>query len=199
MKFKRFNAVALLLVLFCLLSGCSGGTTEGDISGLYEGMEHMTAKALVTADFTDYSVAFGFDYTYGGEDGVGDSLVLTAPEEICGVRVSVSGDGSKIEYDGISVEAGSPVDSGISAVLFLPELVRQWRTGVIYEQGSERLSGTDCLLVTHRTGIEAGELLYRTWFDSEELKPVCAELIFQGRRTIYCEFAEVALKYHEQS
>jgi outer membrane lipoprotein-sorting protein len=186
----RGGVAVLALVMLFTLQGCSETPEYEGISEFYSGLESMTAKAEVVADFADYATSFELDYSYDGENK--SAVSVLSPEEISGVRVIMEESSSRIEYGDVSIEAGDAGALGLSPVAAIPELMRLWRGGIVSESGKEKLDETDCVTVTYKTEYDGEELLCRTWFDAETYKPVTASVFFKGRVTLTCNFKLVA-------
>lgn len=177
--------IALLFAIACI--GCrSADETATRVADYYSGITEMTEQAVITAEFEDYTVDFELEFQYNAHEG--STVHVRKPAEIEDVRVLFDEEGVRLEYTGASLEVGIPEDIVIAPVAVLPELFRIWSSGIVYEQGSERIENTECLLMTYRSDHNETEILYRTWFDAETLKPVLAEVYRDGTRVIRAEF-----------
>lgn len=186
---KRFLFLFLIAFAIALFSfsGCSNKENASSrVTAYYSGLTTMSLQAALTAEYTDYSVDFelSFDYDTGGKS----RIKVIKPMEIEGITVRFSEDKTVLDYDGISLEVGLPEDTVLSPAAALPDLFRVWCGGVIFEQGSEKIDGTDCLLLTYKINHNETEILYRTWFDAGNLKPIRADIFKDGTQQIRCEF-----------
>jgi outer membrane lipoprotein-sorting protein len=184
---KVFILITAVVFAFSLFSGCSGKSdAAARVTEYYSGLSTMAVQAAVTAEYTDYAVDFELNFSY---DSQGDSIVeVKKPVEIAGVKAVIEDDKTTLKYDGASLDIGIPEDTVISPAAVLPELLRVWSRGIVFEQGKENIGGTDCLLITYKSTHNETELLYRTWFDANNLKPLKADVFADGKKKISCEF-----------
>jgi outer membrane lipoprotein-sorting protein len=185
---RKVSAFALLfLLLFAVMAGCSVKTDSAErVSEYYSGLSSMTVDASVKAEYEDYAVDFELKFSY---DSQGKSTVeVKKPVEIEGVKVVIGEDKTTLDYDGASLDVGVPEDTVISPAAVLPELLRVWSRGIVFEQGKEKVGGTDCLLISYQSKHNETEVLYRTWFDASNLKPLKADVFADGDKKISCEF-----------
>ena len=185
---KRRTLTFLLSGIFItILTGCSTAqNNEMRVSEYYSGLSTMNVLANVNADFEDYFVDFQLEFKYNAQ---GESFIgVKKPSEIEGVKVFFDDDEVILNYEGVSLEMDLSGSSVISPVGALPELLRVWRNGIVSEEGSEKIDGTDCIIITHTASQNGIDVQYSTWFDSENLKPIKAEIYENGYRKIQCAF-----------
>jgi len=183
----RFILLPVLMFLLISVAGCSSGPeAAARVSEFYSGLSAMELQAALTAEFSDYAVDFELQFSY---DSQGESYVkVKKPVEIEGVRIKFDDNGTTLEYEGASLEVGAPEETVISPAAVLPELLRVWSEGIVSEQGTEKIDGTDCFRLTYRSKKNDTEILFRTWFDQSSLKPLKADIFTDGKKKISCEF-----------
>ncbi len=177
---------AVLLALF-LLNACSEDNPDTTrVTDYYSGLTKMTVQAAVSAEYSGYAVDFELSFVL---DDQGKSFVeVKKPEEIAGIKVFLNNGEKTLNFAGMTVDVGTPEETVISPVEVLPELLRVWQDGIIFEQGKEKVSGTDCVMITYKSNKGNVEVLYRTWFDAESLKPVQADIYADGNKKMSCIF-----------
>ena len=109
-------------------------------------------------------------------------MTVLEPAEIRGVTVHLDGAGSSLGYDSVVLDTGALDRYGLSPASALAKLVSALRTGHL-ESAWEEDGLTVWDLVPDDT------LTVRVWLN-EELIPVRAELISEGRTSVYCEFRD---------
>jgi hypothetical protein len=190
-KRHNFGAFELLLssIFFILmvLTGCSSSSDNvARVSEYYSGLTTMKVLTDVRADFDDYFVDFQLEFDY---NALGRSVIeVKKPSEIEGVEVVFGDDEITLNYDGVSLEMGHYSHSALSPVGAIPELLRVWQDGMVSEQGIEKIDGTECIFILHKSSANGVEVQYSTWFDNNSLKPIKAEIAVDGIRKIQCEY-----------
>lgn len=171
-----------LLCLALLLSGC-GGSREAERreqwAGELSARPELSFEAAIRAEYADRTVEYRLAFE---EDEEGCTLRVLEPEEIAGVGVRLQPDGAQLRFDGISLDAG-PLDRyGLSPVSALPALTRALREGHLesaWQDGSETVWELS----------SDGELRVQVWLD-DELRPLRAELISEGRVAVFVEIED---------
>lgn len=171
-----------LLCLALLLSGCGGGREaerRDQWAGELRARPELAFEAAIRAEYADNTVEYRLAYE---EDGEGCTLRVLEPEEIAGAGVRLQPDGAQLRFDGISLDAG-PLDRyGLSPVSALPALTRALREGHLesaWQEGDETVWELS----------SDGELKVQVWLD-EELTPLRAELISEGRVAVFVEIED---------
>ena len=180
---KRCLVYAIgLAVLALLLSGCGQSREEQrreEFSQALSRRGELRFTASLRAEYPDRSLAYTLRYT---EDESGCSLRLLEPEELDGLTVRLGADGTQLKLDGLSLDA-PPLDGrGLSPVSALPRLVDLLRHGHLESHWSER--GQTVWELSDGEGLRA-----QVWLD-EALKPARAELISEGRVTVFCTITD---------
>ncbi len=184
---KKLFSYIFIAVILLNSYGCSGENTNApDISEYYSGLSSFEAKAVVTAHYSDYTVDFTLMFSYDSE--VGSTVAVENPTELEGISASFDGDALLVGYDGAFIETGVPDPDSVPPIASLPQLFRVWSDGVVDEQGKERISDTDYIIITHKSDSGAADITYRTWFLTDSLLPYKAKILKNGQTKIQCEF-----------
>ncbi len=172
----------LILCLALLLSGCGGGRAKEQRQALAEELNarrDLRFTAALRAEYPDKTVRFRLAYA---EDEDGCTIRVLEPEEIGGVSLHLGPDGAQLRYEQIRLDTG-PLDRyGLSPVSALPALTRALREGHLESAWTEgelsvwELAADDALRV-------------QVWLDGE-LRPQRAELISEGRVSVFLELSD---------
>ena len=171
-----------LLCLALLLAGCAGGRTAERREQFAEELSarrDLRFTADVRAEYPDKTVSYRLAYE---EDDEGCTIRVLEPEEIGGVSVHLGVDGAQLRFEEISLDTG-PLDRyGLSPVSALPALTRALREGHLESHWAEG-DQTVWELVAD------DHLTVQVWLD-EALTPQRAELISEGRVSVYLELSD---------
>ncbi len=194
---RRIGVLTMSLAL--ALCGCGqggGGGVEEEALAIrteYLELEGLEGTVEVTADYGERVYQYGMELHWQ-KDGE-SSLTVTAPEEVAGVRVTMEGDETALEYDGARLETGELNAEGLSPVDAVPALLRYAREGFMGECGVETLDETEMIRVDFRepeaqagTGNEC-----TLWFDRETHCLARGELSVDGFTVIQCVFHQLRL------
>ena len=173
--------------LFCvlmttlLLTGCgkAGGCGAEELAltirGEYLAMEHCALQAAVTADYGQRVYQYEMAAAVTGQETV---LTLSAPETVAGLTARITGEDSRLEFDGVCVETGPLDGNGLTPVSALPALLEAARSGYM----------TACALE------EDGAVLRVDCGDpSGSPALVKGEISVDGFRAILCEFSNFTM------
>ena len=185
--------LVLCVLMTTLLTGCGQpGVSEAEelaltIRGEYLAMDRCAVQVSVTADYGQRVYQYELAAAVSGEETV---LTLSAPETVAGLTARITGEDSRLEFDGLSVETGPLDGSGLTPVSALPALLEAARSGYITacaleEEGA--LLRVDCgdPAGTPGTGTETA-----LWFDASSHALVQGEISVDGFRVILCEFSD---------
>ena len=120
------------------------------------------------------------------EEAVRDFAVrvtVLAPELIQGISAHVSPGSTTLEYDTVVLDTGSLDSLGLSPLSSLPAAVRAMRLGHIdsvWEEDGRRVAQFE----------PDDQLRCTVWFEKDAMRPVRAELMTDGRVTVYLEFRD---------
>ena len=179
---KRF----LLPVLLCItlfLSSCGKSRGEGDYRAFAERLNALgtlSFTAQVRAEYEHKTARFTLAYE---EDGEGGRITVVAPELIRGVSARVRPGSATLEYDSVVLDTGSLDSFGLSPLSSLPAMLRAMRDGSvdsIWEEDGKRVVQL----------IPDDGLRCSVWFDKADMRPLRAELITDGRVTVYVELSD---------
>ena len=172
----------LLLVLCLLLSGCGKNAAAERFASFSQALrerDDLCFSAEVRAEYPDRSVHFLLRCE---DDPPGFRVTAEAPEEIRGVTVHLNGASSSLGYDSVVLDTG-PLDRyGLSPVSAMAKLAEALRGGHLESAWEE-----DGLTVWELVPDDEASVL--VWLN-EDLIPLRAELISEGRVSVFCEFRE---------
>lgn len=175
----------LIPVLLCalLLSACGKSRGESEFRAFSErltGLDSLSFTAQVRAEYEHKTARFGLSYE---EDSQGGRVTVLAPELIRGVSASVKPGSATLEYDSVVLDTGSLDSFGLSPLSSLPTLTRALKTGHVDSVWEE--DGKTVVL------LEPDDHLRCTvWFSKGDMRPMRAELITDGRVTVYVELSD---------
>ena len=175
-----------LLILLCitlLLSSCGKTRGEGDYRAFAERLdtlETLSFTAQVRAEYEHKTARFTLAYE---QDGEGGRVTVMAPELIRGVSASVKPGSATLEYDSVVLDTGSLDSFGLSPLSSIPTMLRAMRDGHVDSIGEE-----DGKRVV--TLVPDEELKCSVWFNKTDMRPLRAELVTDGRVTVYVEISD---------
>ena len=179
---KRF----LLPILLCLLlplTACGkdrGESAFKDFAERLNTLDGLRFTAQVRAEYEHKTARFTLQYE---EDKDGGRVTVLAPELIRGVSAHVSPGGTTLEYDSIVLDTGSLDSFGLSPLSSLPVLLRAMRVGhvdSVWEEDGKTVVSLE----------PDDELKCSVWFEKGSMRPLRAELITDGRVTVYVDIAD---------
>lgn len=176
------KCLALLLLLFCLTGCDSEESVENNALKFRTKMmqvQQCRITANITADYGNKVYKFSVDSEITPE---GTVLKILAPEEIAGISAVISDDGTRLEYEGISLEFGEMANGNIMPVASAQMLYECWTSAYISAVGKDG----DLERVTYLRGYEDNQLTVDTWFDSQGI-PVYGEVLYNNRRCLSVE------------
>ena len=172
----------LLLTLCLLLSGCGRNAAADRFASFSQELRarsDLCFSAEVRAEYSDRSAHFLLRYE---DDPPGCRVTALSPEEIRGVTVRLNGAQSALGYDSVVLDTG-PLDryglSPVSAMAKIAEALREGHLESAWEEGG----------LTVWELVPDDEAAVLIWLD-EDLLPQRAELVSEGRVTVFCEFRE---------
>ena len=176
----------ITLVLLCLvltLTACGKSRGENEAKAFAERLnklDSLSFTASVRAEYEHKTARFVLSYE---ENADGGRVTVQAPELIRGVSAHVSPGSSTLEYDSVVLDTGSLDSFGLSPLSSLPAMLRAVRTGHIdsvWEEDGKRVAlfePDDALRCT-------------VWCGKADMRPLRAELITDGRVTVYIELSD---------
>lgn len=179
---KRLSLCLLCLLL--LLTGCGSSRAAEQRKEFAERLsaaQSLRFTAGIRAEYPDKTVQYRLSCE---EDGESCTLRVLEPEEIAGITLRLAPDGAQLCLDDLCLDTG-PLDRyGLSPVSALPALTEALRNGHLESRWTEGE-----LLVWEL--VPSDELIVRVWLDGD-LTPQRAELISDGRVSVYCEIEDWA-------
>jgi outer membrane lipoprotein-sorting protein len=152
------------------------------------GMNACSFTADVTADYGNRTYDFTVAVSYQKD---GESILrVTRPENLSGISVTYSKEGTSLSFDGARIETGSLSSAGLSPLSALPMLLAAAQSGLMAECGFETLDGMDTLAITCREELEGEETEQKLWFDLATGAILRGEILAGGDTVIACVFTE---------
>lgn len=172
----------LLLCLALLLTGCANAARDCGqrFSTGLNARSDLSFSAQLRAEYADRSCSFTLSCR---EDGEGCTVMVLSPDMLKGVRARLSAGASQMSYEDVTLDTG-PLDRyGLSPLSALPTLLRAVREGHLdtaWNEGDFRV----CEWI-----LEDG-LSARVWIQEESMTPVHAEIISDGRVTVFIDITD---------
>lgn len=189
--------VPMILFACLLLSGC--GTQEAGAEELalqmrtaYLSATAITADLTITADYGDTV----YDYALYLEAGqLGGSLTVVEPEELSGIQVQWTEEGSTLIYDGASLDMGELSPDGLSPTDGIPLILEALCSGEMTAGYQEQLDGEEVLVVEleNPNQTEDGASTLRVWADEEDFSLLRAEVAWEGTTVLAVEVENFAM------
>ena len=182
---RRWLLPALMITL--LLTGCGGSQPERRLEKLREDLgaaQTVTLAADITASLENEVFSCAVRCTAKPDSA---TVELTAPETVAGLRAVTDGEGTRIEYDGVSLGVGSTLDGRISPAGALPQLLTALRTGSVLRSWTEREGERQSLVAEFYV---TDDTTLAVWLDAEALTPRSAEFRRDGAVVLRCEIRD---------
>lgn len=192
---RKWLKICVPMILL-LLTACGSTTAGNDADELalavrseYLAMQTWRAQCEVTADYGQRV----YDFTlavHAQEDAT--QIELTAPRELAGITVTLSGTDSAMELDGTVLETG---DLGgectpVTAAVFFVETIRSGFMDVCTLETDE--DGVSLLRIACRNPegtVGEGEEV-TLWVDAETHALLCGETAIDGKQVLICRFSD---------
>ena len=190
---------ALTMILCLALTGCGHGADEVDqltldIRGRYLGLERVTARLEVEADYGQRVYAYELDLDWRREGETTISVI--APEEVAGLTARLAAGETFLDYDGVSLETGPLDESGLSPMGAGPRLLQAAAEDFIAESGLETWEEGERLRLLCRDpeGRPGEGTEYTLWFDPNTFALLRGEVSVDGRRVFACRLSEFQME-----
>ena len=175
----------LIPILLCalLLTACGKRRSEGDFRAFAErlnSLDTLSFTAQVRAEYEHKTARFALAYE---EDREGGRVTVLAPELIRGVSARVKPGSSTLEYDSVVLDTGSLDSFGRSPLASRPAMLRAMRLGHVDSIWDE--DGKTVVMLE-----PDDELRCSVWFSKPDMRPLRAELITDGRVTVFAEISD---------
>lgn len=185
--------VCVLMMTLVLLCACSGGTGSGNeaeelalkIRSEYVAMEACKVQADFVADYGQRVYEFSVEAQTRGKD---TTLTITAPSELAGMTIQLTGEDTALNYDGVTVETGPLDEDGLSPISALPTLLETARSGYITACSMETLDGQETVRVDCQSLDEETERQTTLWFDRNSHALLRGDITVDGLRVIQCQY-----------
>lgn len=184
--------VVFLVTAALLLTGCAAERDEARAEALqrrYGEMGGCDARVSVAVSRTDETLRYTMDVAH---DAAGTRSTVVLPEELSGISAIVSGEGLKLSYDGIVLDALSS-DPNVSAANAADIVLRAIASGWIAERGSGRFEDAEALRLCFETERGGETLRVAVWFDDADA-PLYAEIESVGEIMAELEFTDFAFR-----
>ena len=177
----------ILLIAVLTLSGCSGDTTDTALrvrQQIYNS-GGCTFTAVVTADYGDSLYEFEMECQ---TDASGDlHFYVVSPQTIQGITGYIRDKGGELTFDDQVLAFELLADGQITPVSAPWIVMRTLRSG--YLNGVADIdTGT---MLTIDDSYDEGALKVNIWLDEKDL-PVCAEIVYDGRRILSIQISGFA-------
>ena len=195
---KKVCTRMIILLLLCLLCGCTGTDSDNDLTlelrSDFLSREGCSGVMELTADYGQRVYAYTVEFDGTVKDGM--TLVITAPEEVAGITANIREGQTYLEYDGVRLETGPVNEEGLSPLDALPTFLTAMESGYIAETGSEMMGETEVLRICCRDPeTDPGQGLETVlWFDKAQKTLLRGEVRSDGFTVIQCEFSAFILK-----
>lgn len=184
---------ALTIALCLTLCSCSGEKAAPkdmvqEFKNEFFTAQEITIHMDITADYGERVYDYRLKYT--GDISAGEIEVIS-PEEIAGLKVSLSPDGTALIYDGAELNTGAITPDGLSPVETVPLMLSAWRDGYAAESFNETIFDTET--VSALVNI-SDDVSLKTWFDKATGLPLFAEISSAGYTVISCKFGDIVIQ-----
>ena len=180
----RRICLPIIIAISLLLSGC--GRSE-ETKAAYDSFSQQLAAsgsvsftAALRAEYEHKTARFTLSYA---EDVSGACVTVLSPQLIAGVSAHVRGGDTQLQYDGVMLATGELDGFGLSPMSALPELVSALKAGYLDSFWEEDGKTVYQLIPNDR-------LICTVWFEPGDMTPVRAELISEGRVTVYADISD---------
>ena len=173
----------LLLCLCLLLAACGKPRGEAKFKAFAEALsklDSLNLTAQVRAEYEHKTARFTLQYEEGPDGG---RVTVLAPELIRGVSARVGPGSTTLEYDSVVLDTGSLDSFGLSPLSSLPVLLRAMRIGHVDSVWEE--DGKTVVSLEPDDGLKCS-----VWFEKGSMRPLRAELITDGRVTVYIDITD---------
>ena len=174
---KRLWALLTLMVFLC---GCASENTE--LNRVLSFREKLLSDccsftAEITADYGDQLYSFSVGCTADANGEV--SFVVIAPESISGMSGKLKGDSGFLTFDDQVLAFPLLADGEVSPVSAPWLLIKTLRNGYISSAGKDG----ENIQVAMNDSYEEDALQVDIWLNEEDI-PICADIMWQGRRVL---------------
>lgn len=182
--------VGAVLILVCILSGCSSESRELE-RGMALRSRLLKASSCifdadVTADYGDKMYTFSMRCQADSQGDV--TFTVTEPETISGISGTVSGDGGKLTFEDTALHFNLMADDQVTPISAPWILVRTLRSGCLTSVGMDN----EHLRLSIDDSYEEDALHLDVWLDDDDL-PQRAEILYDGSRILSLDVKNVEI------
>lgn len=185
---KLLFCVPMMTLLLAACGGPAGGSEAEELAltvrGEYLEMTACTARLSITADYGQRVYQYELSAAAEGEETV---LTLSAPDTVAGLTARASGEDSRLEFDGLSVETGPLDGEGLTPVSAFPALLRAAREGYVAACGLEEDGAVLRVDCADPEGTPGEGTETSLWFDADTHALTRGEISVDGFRVILCQ------------
>lgn len=195
MNTGKRTASAAVLAAFCVLTACGGPSSEVGADGAriaeqWQEAGDFTATVRLLADDAGYLYEYAGTYSYDA-DGA-DTLTLTAPEELSGLKMDIAGEGETltVQYADATFDTGIPAQPGATPADGVPALLAVLRQQAPQEVWEEEVGGVRMVGARYESQDDERVLTRQVWLTRDRLRPACAEIYVDGERRLQIFFSD---------
>lgn len=174
------RTVAIFLTLF-LLAGCTGKRDELDramkLRASLLGCLGCSFDVTIKADYGDELYEFTMTCQAEGREEL--QFTVTKPESIAGITGRISSGEGKLTFDDAALEFPLLADDQVTPISGPWILMKTLMGGYLTSANQE----DELLHLTINDSYEEDALQMEIWLNAED-KPVCGEILYDGRRIV---------------
>ena len=152
----------ILLLLFCGCESRQQVKEPEQIQAFYRQTVAAQLQARVCCQYDDAVREYDFLCHWTEAES---TVEVMAPAELAGIRALLKGEELKLEYQGMSLDAGALSSRELSPVQALPLMLRALRQGYVTGWCREKLDGKESIHLTLDESSAGGKIYYDLWLD----------------------------------
>ena len=187
---RKWSCVPMIMLLL-LLTACGEAEKEtGD--AFRRSSQEMTGCALEATvrcdqEGAEWEAVLACAYVPEGES----TVEVLAPDAIAGVRAVFRDADWRLEYEEVSLNAGTLSEQEISPALCLPRLMDALREGWLLEENEEQWGEIPCFRVSlDQSGEQGGKIISTLWLRMDDGTPLRGEIAVDGEIILTAEFTK---------
>ena len=183
---KRWMVLAAAL----LLTGCAAveEDTAERILRQYENMKTCSMEAVVRCEYESECREYSLRCTYDAESG--SEVTILEPTELQGITVVREGEGCRVIYNDLVLDAPTLGNSRLSPADILPRLMDAVKEGWLLEENTEQENGELMRRMVLETEENGAKQYWTVFFDEKTGVPCCAELSEDSQLFFTIKFAK---------
>lgn len=188
---KQIAALLSAILLVVFTGGCSdsdGGIKRlsGDIRQTY--MQAGAIESTVRIMCDTGNQVMDYQLLYQKEKDGDVYVTVNEPKAISGVVVKVCDNGTVLQFENLVLETGLPKYTGFTPLDAVPCMLLDVGQRVPTEISLESSKQGDYAVLTFEDYFSEKDASKTIWIDRKTLKPIKAEMYFEGRMILSCEF-----------